>query len=497
MRKSLLALLIIIQILALFILENMFALFTSLEKNEIATVVTLSELRADLHIQRTLQRVPRPGREKYFDRILPLAHAESSRQVTVSGRERRLQIKRPLAGDSGLLFIKTIRSRQLDQFAGLKKILSGLIFFLAILIAVSGIYFVVLLRKKGPEASAGAGSPFQDYLVEMKNTQLELQDLVAEQNRSTFKKEELNKSIINTVHLGVIFVSADGKIEIFNPAAQRMFGRSFASAKNNSLQTVLQDHPGLIAFIRASDRKISAEIESGPFIYYVDAVPVVDSGRLVLVRDVSDERKKEKAQRQNANLMMLGEMAAALAHEIRNSLGVILGYSKAMRSEPEKTRKIVREIHFMSEMMESFLQFARPVDKIIRKKTDVGKAIAAAAAAQEMTVDLPENTLLLKSDPLLLNVIFSNLALNARQAGAKFLQVEFPAGETPALTIADDGPGIAGSLRDKIWLPFFSTRDKGTGMGLATVKKLVSALNGDIQLLESPSGAKFRIVFYT
>ena len=95
MRKSLLALLIIIQILALFILENMFALFASLEKNEIATVITLSELQADLHIQRTQLRVPRPGREKYFDRILPMARAESSRQVSVSGRERLLQIRRP------------------------------------------------------------------------------------------------------------------------------------------------------------------------------------------------------------------------------------------------------------------------------------------------------------------------------------------------------------------------------------------------------------------
>lgn len=98
---------------------------------------------------------------------------------------------------------------------------------------------------------------------------------------------------------------------------------------------------------------------------------------------------------------------------------------------------------------------------------------------------------------MLLNVIFSNLALNAGQAGAHRLQVEFPADENTLIMVSDDGPGIPAAVRDKIWLPFFSTRDKGTGMGLATVKKLVSALNGDIQLLESKSGAVFRIVFYT
>jgi signal transduction histidine kinase len=194
--------------------------------------------------------------------------------------------------------------------------------------------------------------------------------------------------------------------------------------------------------------------------------------------------------------MMLGEMAASLAHEIRNSLGVILGYSKAIRAEPEKTAKITREIHFLSAMMESFLQFARPVEKVKHVETALGPIIAAAAAANNLTLELPEKDLRIESDPLLLNVIFSNLALNAGQAGARRLRVEFQAGENARIIVSDDGPGIAAAVRDKIWLPFFSTRDKGTGMGLATVKKLVSALNGDIQLVESKNGAEFRIVFY-
>jgi len=497
MRKSLLVLLIVIQVLALFIFENMHALFAGMEKNETAVFIAQSDLQAELVVLKILKGVPRPTRDKYFEQVLPLARPENTRQVIPAGKRQLLLIKKALGPGKGLLFKKTIQSRQLDQFAALKKILSWLIFFLGIFIAGCGIYLVVLLRKKGPEISAGAGSPFQDYLVEMKNTQLELQNLVNEQSRSTFKKEELNKSIINTVHFGVIFISADGKIEIFNPAAQELFKRSLASAINSPLATVLQEHPGLIDFIRSCEKKSSAEIESAARIFYVDVVPGADSGRLVLVRDVSEERKKEKIQRQNANLVMLGEMAAALAHEIRNSLGVILGYSKAMRTEPEKTRKIVHEINFLSEMMESFLQFARPVEKISRRKTDVGKLIAAAAAAQEMAVNLPPGPWHLKSDPLLLSVIFSNLVLNAKQAGARRLKVEFSNGETAALTLADDGPGIAAASRDKIWLPFFSTRDQGTGMGLATVKKLVSALNGDIQLVDDGKpGAKFRIVFY-
>jgi two-component system sensor histidine kinase PilS (NtrC family) len=334
----------------------------------------------------------------------------------------------------------------------------------------------------------------------MKSSQQELQDLVVAQRRTASEQEELNKSIINTVHLGVIYLSSGSKIEIFNPAAQALFGRSFVAARNHLLADALPGHPELVRFILAGDKRKSAEIESGRFIFFVDVVPVGDGhqGRLVLVRDVSEERKKERIRRHNDNLMMLGEMAASLAHEVRNSLGVILGYSKAMSGEPEKTAKIVREVQFMSEMMESFLRFAKPVPRAGRKPTDLGAVIAAAAAAQEIAVEMPATALELNSDPLLLNVIFTNLALNARQAGAGNLTVEFTPGAAPAVTIGDDGPGIAAASAEKIWLPFFSTRDKGTGMGLATVKKLVSALGADIQLLNpGEPGAKFKITFYS
>ncbi|MCU0237769.1 MAG: ATP-binding protein [Acidobacteria bacterium] len=502
MRKSSLLLLIVVEVLALFVFANMRSLFTTLEKNERQAIVAFSDLQAEMHVLRTLRGESRPGRAGYFDRVLPLARPEKGLRLIADGKEQRLEIRKPL-GDGGLLFQKTVRSGQLDSFLGLKKVLSLLVLLLGLAIAASGIYFMVLLRRKTPEPALGAGSPFQDYLVEMKSSQQQLQDLVATQRRSSSEKEELNKSIINTVHLGVFYLSAGGKIEIFNPAAQELFQRSFVAAKNHLLADVLPGYPELASFIFEGDGKRSAEIESGSRIFYVDVVPVGagrdgSQGRLVLVRDVSDERKKERIRRHQDNLMMLGEMAASLAHEVRNSLGVILGYSKAMSGEPEKSAKIVREVQFMSEMMESFLRFAKPVARIGRKPTALGPLIAAAAAAQEMPVDLPAATLELKSDPLLLNVIFANLALNAKQAGASRLGVEFSAGTAPSVTISDDGPGIAAAGAEKIWLPFFSTRDKGTGMGLATVKKLVSTLNGDIQLLNpGEPGARFRIIFYS
>jgi two-component system sensor histidine kinase PilS (NtrC family) len=344
--------------------------------------------------------------------------------------------------------------------------------------------------------------------VDLKSAQLELQDLVASQQRASSAREQLNRSIINNARLGMIYLAADGRVEIFNPAAQELFNRGFAAVKNLPLAEAIPDHAELAEFILAGDRKSSCEFEYGPSILAVDVVPVatgddapregISSGRLALVRDVSAERKRERVRRQNDNLLMLGEMAASLAHEVRNSLGVILGYSKAMSGEPEKTAKVIREVQFVTEMMESFLRFARPVDKVARKPVDLAPLIAAAAAAHDLPVEFPAGRLELQSDPLLLNIVFGNLALNARQAGAKSLNVEFLPGDAPGVVLADDGLGISAANADKIWLPFFTSRDKGTGMGLATVKKLVGALGADIQLLNpGEAGARFKITFYS
>jgi len=513
-RRSSLFLLLVIEILALFVFENMRALFTTLEKNEREAIIAHADLQAELHLLRALRDGQPPGRSKYFDRVTPLHRAEPDQRLVAADDGLRVEIRKPLANGRGLLFSRAVRSPQLRSFQGMKKVLSLMVLFLGLAIAASGIYFMVLLRRKKPEPAPGAGSPLQDYLVDLKSAQLELQDLVASQRRASSEQEQLNQSIISNARLGMIYLSPGGRVEIFNPAAQELFGRGFAAVKNLPLAEALPDHAELARFILAGDRKSSCEFDSGATILAVDVVPVgagrdgpagagappdeAMKGRLALVRDVSDERQRERVRRQNDNLIMLGEMAASLAHEVRNSLGVILGYSKAMSGEPEKTAKVVREVQFVTEMMESFLRFARPVEKIARKPVDPGPLIAAAAAAQDLAVELPAGRLELQSDPLLLHVVFTNLAMNARQAGAGSLRVEFASAAAPVIVLADDGQGIAAANADKIWLPFFSSRDKGTGMGLATVKKIVSALGADIQLLNpGEPGAKFKITFYS
>ncbi len=516
-RRSSLFLLLVVEVLSLFVFENMRALFATREARERDGIAAMAGLQADLYVQR-LGQTP-PPRAEGFSRVERLAKGENGSQAVVTDDgEPLLEVRRRLADGSGLLFRRPLRSPQLSAFLGMRKVLTMLIVVLGLAIVLSGVYLAVQLRRRKPAAAAaagatGTGSPLHDYLVEMKNAQQDLQELVAAQRRASSTREELNRGIVQNIHLGVIYVSAAGRVEIFNPAAQRLFGRSFAAAKNAPLETVLAGQPELARFILAAAGRSATEIESGPHVFAVDVIPIgadrdgaaadepppgeTPAGRLALVRDVGEERRRERVRRQGENLMMLGEMAASLAHEVRNSLGVVLGYSKAMSGEPEKTAKIVREVQFLTEMMEGFLRFARPVDKVSRKPVAIGPLAAAVGAAHELAVDLPASPAEVQSDPLLLNVVLGNLALNARQAGAKRLSLRFTAGPPAALVIADDGPGIPAANAEKIWLPFFSSRDKGTGMGLATVKKLLSALGADIQLMNpGEPGAQFKITFY-
>ena len=198
MKKSFIVLAIIIQIIALFVFENMYSLFKNLEKSEIASIIANSEIQAELHILKTLRGLPIPEQSSYFDQILPIEPGEDSRQILQSGKKQILQLKKQLAASSSLLFKKTIQSIQLETFRSVIKILSGLTVFLGVFIIACGIYLVFLLRKKSPVKNAEAISPFQDYLLEMKNSELALKSRMAEQNKSSIKIEELNKSIINT-----------------------------------------------------------------------------------------------------------------------------------------------------------------------------------------------------------------------------------------------------------------------------------------------------------
>ena len=422
---------------------------------------------------------------------------------SVPSAERRVSepiqsctVRFPLPDGRTAEFHKTVQSLQLRSIRNLKKIFSGMSIVLGIFLFVTGIFLIRTFRKPKEDTSQDGANltPFQNYLVELKSVQSELEDLITEQNRTSLKKEELNKSIVNNLHLAVIFLNLSGKIEIFNPSAQNMFSRTYVFTQNNDLHAVLKDFPEVIPFVAEGERK-SGEIESAQRTFYADVIPVPNTGRLILIRDITDDKKKERIQQINSSLLILGEIAASLAHEIKNSLGVIYGYAKGLGGDARKTSKITDEINYLTAMMENFLHFAKPVERIELSRTDIKPILVRITEANQMNLRLPDEEILWQSDPVLLNVIFSNLILNSKQAGADSIRIERPSkGE---IVIGDNGTGIEAKIGERIWIPFFSTKENGTGMGLPIVKKMVNTLNGDIELLPNRRpGAWFKITFF-
>jgi signal transduction histidine kinase len=281
--------------------------------------------------------------------------------------------------------------------------------------------------------------------------------------------------------------------------AEALFSQSYANAKNNFLSKILPGFPEIVTFIdRHNDKKISREITSDEKIFWTHLNPIDKIGVLIIIRDITDERKREEIDRRNSNFIMLGEMTAFLAHEVKNSLGVICGYTSTIKSEKKKTEKINKEIRFLTDMMESFLSFSKPVTINKKEEMDLVPLLKRIADEKEVSIEVEDKPVTLENDPVLIQSIFSNLILNSKEAGADRIKITLKKGKNFEIFLKDNGKGIDPKIREKIWYPFFTTKDKGTGMGLASIRKIINSLNGEILLKNTgSSGTTFKIIFYS
>ncbi len=387
----------------------------------------------------------------------------------------------------------------MENMRQLKKIFSGLSVVTGLLLLATGFYLVVLFKRAREKPEYKSIPPLQDYLLQLKSSESHLKTMVETQQETVVQKEELNKNIVNNIDAAIIFLNPGGRIEIFNAAAETVFSQSYANAKNNLLESVLSRFPKVIDFVREhEEQKFSREIMSGEKTLLVHLNPIDQVGLLIIVRDVTEEKKREEIDRRNSNFVMLGEMTAFLAHEVRNSLGVILGYTKTIKSEKEKIGKVNTEILFLTDMMESFLSFSRPVTITKKEEIDLVPMLKRIAAEKEIVMAVPGEPVVIKNDAVLVQSIFSNLVLNSKEAGSDKIGVTFKREKNLEISLRDNGKGIDPKIREKIWYPFFTTRDKGTGMGLPSIRKIINTLRGEIVVEESgPDGTTFKIVFYS
>jgi two-component system CheB/CheR fusion protein len=244
--------------------------------------------------------------------------------------------------------------------------------------------------------------------------------------------------------------------------------------------------------------------------YWVDTtiVPFLDDRRrpyqyMAIRYDITARKESEARLREQAALARLGEMAAVVAHEVKNPLAGIRGALQVIGGRMPDTGRdkaivgdIVQRLDSLNAIVQDLLVFARPRDPqigpvpLVPLIRDTAILLRRDPAQQALNIVVGGMEPVVHADAEQLRMVFLNLLLNAAQAqgAAGTIHVRVTADDLAAtVAIADEGPGIPAEARDKIFEPFFTTKHRGTGLGLPTARRIVERHGGTLDL-DCPAG---------
>ncbi|OGC77928.1 MAG: hypothetical protein A2145_04135 [candidate division Zixibacteria bacterium RBG_16_40_9] len=429
----------------------------------------------------------------------------------------------------------------LEKLSKLEFFFGGLGIFLA-LIATFGIIRVTLkpykeIKHKATEAhlvseenSTGeidfVVKTFQKTIDELKNKEKILKELYHKTSEKAENLSRLNDYILDSMSSGVIICDREGKISRLNQAAEEILTLKSALVINSHYKQILGPENPLSHLIdkTLAEEKIFTNLDlevekpSREKVYLSASSSLIkdDQGQLVgeglLFSDISNVKKLQEEINFKEKMAALGEMSAGLAHQLRNSMGSIMGFTKllkkVLKDEPDNSeiiQNIVTESLIMEQLLAKFLNFTKPLDLVLERvnlKEIVTESFHQTSEYTKrkdifLATPAPEEANMVMADKLLLKQCFQNLFQNSFEAmpnGGK-LQVSIDEEKDfLRIEVSDQGGGIPAEILDKIFNPFFTTKEKGTGLGLSLVKKIVNLHQGKIQAhSQVGQGTKFTI----
>ena len=350
--------------------------------------------------------------------------------------------------------------------------------------------------------------------------------------------ESFYRDLVWNLRNGIVAVTRDGRIAVINEVAYRVFGLQPNPADIGRPYTEVLRELTDVTRIIAGAFELShlpnrAELRlkrTGKVIgYTLSQVRDTEdgiTGATLFFKDLTRVEQLEERERLRDRLAALGEMAAAIAHEVKNPLAgieVMAGLLKRQLTDNQDAQSsltdIIKEAKMANAIVQEVLEFVRPIRlqvEHVAVADFVGDAVTmadshAARGETRVQVNVPRELSPIQGDPHQLRQIFTNLLINAFEAmggkGAVAITAVQLAGEDEVavgsdvsavpmiqIEVVDDGPGMPSDVMDKIFSPFFTTKPRGSGLGLAIVRKIVDAHDGRIDVsARAEGGTRFRV----
>jgi two-component system sensor histidine kinase PilS (NtrC family) len=370
--------------------------------------------------------------------------------------------------------------------------------FYMILVNATAFYLVAFL-------SGFLSEQIQKSRAEVKAKQKDLADL-----------EMLKENIIQNISSGLIALDEHNRIIVFNRGAEEIFNVDSRDAIKKDIGDII---PRIMPYLKVHSPhqfsqlsykgKEDQQIDLLLNISYLKEYDGSNKGKILVFQDTTRIREMEQEVKRMEDMAMLGELAAGIAHEIRNPLASISGSIQVLNDSLSKEEAhinrrlmeiVLREVSRLDHLVNDFLQFARP-QRIEIEEFELNQLIMdtlylfqnSQSWSEHLDIDTKITTpLTIKSDPHQLKQVFWNIFLNASEAMPKGGLISISAKketdstssgesvESVRIKIEDNGPGLDQKISKDIFKPFSTTKKDGSGLGLAIVKRLIEGLGGNV-----------------
>ena len=384
-------------------------------------------------------------------------------------------------------------------------------------------------KTSGPgteNPSAFMAASMQGVIQQLREQEKELERLHRIEKERAEQTERLSEEVTRNMPAGLLVVNATGIISSSNPAAEQALGiRGLGFRRYSEALGASSGMSRLIAECLASGTIFRREqVEHippagdtrhlGVTISPIRRGEGKISGAICLLTDLTELAALQQRMQLKENLAALGELSAGIAHEFKNALATISGYAQMIRSESSEAEaldyaeRILEQTRNITHVVTEFLKYARPLeipDERVALQTIVERIVAEVRETMPQVKIRWEGTFGEPGgDEGLLRQALLNLTRNAAEAcaladggGRVAVCGEIVHSEETGvqrIRVTDNGPGIPANVAPKLFRPFFTTKAKGTGLGLAVVQKIIVQHGGQVEVRNrTEGGAEFII----